>query len=264
MISEDFHVHSVFSDGQDTLRAIASAAYARGMTALGFSDHGYAPYDTDCCIRRDRIAAYREAVSALREEYRGRMAIYCGIEQEYGSDEPTAGFDYVIGSAHYLFLDGECLNVDWKRETLLRARELMGGDIYAVCEAYYCMASDVVEKTKCDVIGHFDLIAKLNGDGSLFDENHPRYVAAWQEAAERLLAYHIPFEVNTGAIARGHRTEAYPAPPILRWLIERDAKLILSSDAHKKENLMFDFSRQEDMVRALGGRLLTHTEWLKH
>ena len=131
MITADFHVHSTFSDGKDSLDGIAAVAYDSGMAALGFSDHGYAPYDTACCVPRERIAEYRQACRRLRREYAGRMDIFCGIEQDLFSEEPTDGYDYVIGSVHYLYLNGEYLSVDWKREPLDRAAELLGGDMLA-------------------------------------------------------------------------------------------------------------------------------------
>ena len=34
------------------------------------------------------------------------MEIHCGIEQDLFSQEPTDGYDYVIGSVHYLYAAG--------------------------------------------------------------------------------------------------------------------------------------------------------------
>ena len=78
----DLHMHTNFSDGADTPEAMAEAALAKGMTCLGVSDHGYAPYDTDCCMAEPDGKAYRAAITALKETYAGRLRILCGVEQE--------------------------------------------------------------------------------------------------------------------------------------------------------------------------------------
>ena len=132
--------------------------------------------------------------------------------------------------------------VDYMAEKLREgADKYFGGDFYALAEAYYAMMAKVVEVTKCDIIGHFDLITKFIEQDPAFDTNHPRYVKAWQQAADELLKTGKPFEVNTGAISRGYRTTPYPAKEIRDYIREHGGKLIMSSDAHVKENIAFRF-----------------------
>ena len=95
------------------------------------------------------------------------------------------------------------------------------------------------------VIGHFDLIAKCNQDGCLFDESSPRYLAAAKAAVDALLPLEIPFEINTGAIARGYRDIAYPAPEILSYIAKKGGKVLLTSDAHSPEHLCYRFDIAE-------------------
>ena len=53
--------------------------------------------------------------------------------------------------------------VDGSAEELIRACERhYEGDIYSLVEAYFDTVSDVVRKTGCSIIGHFDLITKFN------------------------------------------------------------------------------------------------------
>ena len=68
---------------------------------------------------------------------------------------------------------------------------------------------------------------------------------AWQQAADELLKTGKPFEVNTGAISRGYRTTPYPAKEIRDYIREHGGKLIMSSDAHAKENIAFRFDEWE-------------------
>ena len=258
MITEDFHTHSDFSDGQDSPEAMAEAALARGMTRLGISDHSYTSFDTSYCVPREALEARREAMAALKERYRGRLAIYCGIEQDLYSDLPAEGYDYVIGSVHYLRLDGRYYPVDETPEMLASlAEECFGGDIYALAEGYFRAVAEVAEGTRCDLIGHFDLVRKFNERHPLFDPRNPRYVAAWQGAADRLLRTGLPFEINTGAMSRGWTTSPYPSEDILRYLADGGARFVLSSDSHSAGNLCYDFENQARRAAGLGLRLVS-------
>ena len=98
----------------------------------------------------------------------------------------------------------------------------------------------VLDET-CDIIGHFDLLTKFAEQDPYFDLQHPRYVKAWQTAADQLLKTGKPFEINTGAISRGYRTEPYPAKDIRDYIRARGGKLILSSDSHAKDTIAYRF-----------------------
>lgn len=244
MILSDFHVHTTYCDGKSTPREIAEEAVSLGMTRLGFSGHGYTWFDESYCMSKAGADAYISEIAALKEEYSGRIAILCGVEQDYYSDEPTDRYDYVIGSVHYLRLKGKYVPIDKSREILMcAAREYFGGDIIALAEEYYRTVSDVVRKTHADIIGHFDLITLFNEGEALFDERDPRYIRAWRSATDSLLTYNVPFEINTGAISRGYKSSPYPSYDIVRYLKEKGARLILSSDSHKKDTLCFAFNK---------------------
>lgn len=250
MALKDYHVHTTFSDGADTPEAMVLAAMERGMEELGFSDHAHTPFDESYCIRRGGEAAYRAEIARLREKYRGQIRILCGVEQDYCAPVPAEGYDYVIGSVHYLNVGGDYLAVDDTPEVLRAGIDRhFGGDPYAAAEEYYKLVADVVRKTGADIIGHFDLFAKYNEKAPFFDERHPRYVSAWKRAADALLKTGKPFEINMGAIARGVRGVAYPSPEIRDYLRGRGVKFLLSSDAHCKENLCFRFDEMERELR---------------
>ncbi len=258
MIAFDLHTHTSFSDGADSPEEMIEAALARGLVCLGISDHSYTSFDLEPCVPKERLEERRQAVAALKEKYRGRIRVLCGIEQEYYSDFPAEGYDYIIGSLHYLLLGGVYRHVD---NTPEMARETVetcfGGDWYAYAEAYFDTVADVAARTNCDIIGHFDLVSKFNEKERFFDEKHPRYVAAWRAALDRLLPCGKPFEINTGAMSRGWRTTAYPNADMIDYIRSHGGKLLLSSDAHSAQTLCYGFEQYET---ALGGCLLRRAE----
>ncbi len=242
MIKRDLHVHTTYCDGKHSPEEMVKAATQKGMETIGFSVHSYTFFDESYCIKKDKIEEYKEEISALKEKYRGEIEILLGVEQDFYSEEPTDGYDYVIGSVHYIKCGEVYIPVDEDKETLQTAAEkYYGGDIYSLIEEYYRTVKDVAKKTNATFIGHFDLISKFNEDGSLFDEKNPRYVIAWKNAADELLRANIPFEINTGAISRGYKTEPYPSTPIREYIKEKGGTFILSGDAHSKETLSHKF-----------------------
>lgn len=253
MTRRDLHMHTTFCDGKSTPEEMVIAAIDRGLSVIGFSAHSHTDFDLSYCLTAEGTAQYRSEVDRLRLKYRDRIRILCGIEQDIWSDAPTNDYDYVIGSVHYLKKDGVYIPVDESPEILLTAVEdHYGGDIYALAEDYYSDVSQVVERTGADIIGHFDLITKFNEEGRMFNEADPRYVAAWTAAADKLLKTGTPFEINTGAISRGWRTEPYPSWDILRYIAAKGGSVILSSDSHSADSLACRFDDCEALVRELG------------
>ncbi len=255
----DFHAHTYYCDGSNTPEEMVRSAAEKGLTAFGLSGHGYTTYDESYCMLPDDEAAYEREVRELASEYAGLMEVFCGVEQDCLAGKPTRGWDYVIGSVHYIDCSeqgGGIEVIDESRETWLNiADRYFSGDVYAMIEKYYETEAVVCEMTGADIIGHFDLITKYNtgGEGgkkgALFDEGHPRYVAAWQKAADKLMETGVPFEINTGGMSRGYRTDAYPAKPIRDYIAAHGGRFILSSDSHNTETLCRGFDRYKDEIK---------------
>lgn len=252
MIKKDLHVHTYYCDGKDSPRDIVLAAVEMGMETLGFSGHGYADCDVDYCMSREDTEKYKQEITALKKEFSGKLEILCGVEKEIFSIEDTSDFDYVIGSAHCIFVGGEYIAVDWKPEELKRAADkYFGGDMLSLAKKYYETVSEVAEKTNCDIVGHIDLITKFNEGNQLFDTKSERYIRAWKKAVDRIMESCKLFEVNTGAISRGYRTSPYPSDDIVDYIKKKGGKLILSSDSHSKDTLCYKFGEYEDRYSLL-------------
>lgn len=249
MITKDLHMHTCYCDGKNTPEEMVQSAIEKGLTTVGISGHSYTFFDESYCMQKADIPRYLAECRYLRAKYFDQIHVLCGVEQDYYSDYPTDDFDYVIGSVHYIKVEGEYIPVDESIEILRAAvQKHFDGDVYALCEAYFATVADVVKKTECDIIGHFDLISKFIEKEPLFDTQHPRYVAAWQKAVDELLKRNVPFEINTGAISRGYRTQPYPSEEMREYIREKGGLFVLSSDAHSKENIGYCFDEFEALV----------------
>lgn len=238
----NYHTHTVYCDGSDTPEELVIEAIRLGCPAIGFSGHSFTEFDQSYCMSKEKTEEYKREIRALKEKYSGQIEILLGVEQDYYSDEPTDDYDYVIGSVHYILKDGVYLTVDWTRERQEEdVKKYYGGDFYAYAEDYYKIAKDIYNKTRCDIVGHFDLINKFNEGDVLFNTKDERYRKAALAAARALLQTPAAFEINTGAIVRGLRSEPYPAKFILDEIYKEGGEVIMSSDCHAKENLLFGF-----------------------
>lgn len=249
-------MHTRYCDGKDSPEEIVQAAISRGMKKIGFSGHSYTGFDEEPCMSRENTEKYKIEINRLKKEYRGKIEILCGIEQDYYSDMSTDGYDFVIGSVHYIYFNGKYLSVDHTPETFSRLIHEFDDDVYSAAEKYYSEVADVVNRTKADIIGHFDLFAKFNDGNKFFDENNERYINACNFALDTLLKTGALFEINTGAISRGYKKFAYPSLQILKRIAENKGRVILSSDSHDKNNLMYKFPEYEKLAKSLGLKIV--------
>ncbi len=249
MIPCNYHTHTTYCDGRNTVREMVEAAIALGCPELGFSGHSYLSFDRSWVMSPEGTALYCRDVRQAAEEYRDRIRIYLGLEQDSFSAPPTEDFDYIIGSVHCIPCGGEMLSVDESEETQrAEVERYFGGDYYAFCEAYYAELTHVYEKTHCDIIGHFDLVTKFNEGCRLFDTQHPRYRKAAQAALDELIKTPAIFEINTGAIARGYRTVPYPEQPWLQQLRDAGKRLLWNSDCHQASQLLCGMPQQDNRL----------------
>jgi len=249
----NLHTHTSFCDGRETPEEIVQAAIRQGMTAIGFSGHSPMPYPNDFAMTERSLYEYREEILRLRRAYEGKIEVLLGIEQDYLSGHPYGRYDYIIGSVHTMMLDGKVYELDNTKEELLRAvREQFRGDIYLLLQRYFEMVGQLVDVTDCNIIGHFDLVTKFNEDGSLFDERDPRYLLPAYAAIDRLAKREVLFEINTGAVARGYRRLPYPSLPLLRRIALRGCRVVINSDAHSADKLLYKFDEAVMIANNIG------------
>src|SRR5438477_6335645 len=103
------HVHSTWSDGQNTIREMAEACIARGYSYLGITDHSkVAAYAGG--LNEDALRRQGEEIDRLNEEFAGRLHILKGTECDIlrdgsldYSDDALASLDFVVASIHGQF-----------------------------------------------------------------------------------------------------------------------------------------------------------------
>lgn len=248
------HCHSTMCDGKNTLQEMASAACAQGLTTLGFTGHSHTPCDREYCMTPSRTAQYKATIAKLKNEYRGKVDILCGLEWDLFSDDKRVGYDYWIGSAHYLHgkNTGKYYEIDFRPQDLRECiNNDFGGDALAAVEAYFAEVEQVAA-LKPDILGHIDLIKKLNAEGDFFDEESPRYKAAALKALKAAKENGCLIEVNTGAVYRGYRRDFYPGDWLLTEWQKLGGKVIITADAHNTASLTYSYEAAAAAIKAAG------------
>lgn len=254
----NFHTHTCYCDGKNTPDEMVEEAVKKHFSAIGFSGHAYTSFDTSYCMDDMALGKYLADLSRLQETYQDRIQILKGLEYDYYAEQSREGLDYTIGSVHYVEVNGAYYPVDESPECTKQIIAECGGDAMAYAELYFGTVADVVWKTGCDIIGHFDLIKKFNRNGVvLVDEHHPRYVTAWKKAVAQLVPYGKPFEINTTPISWREDGEMYPSLEILKEIHRLGGKITISSDAHDRRYLDRGFPEAVQMAKKAGFETVT-------
>jgi DNA polymerase (family 10) len=123
------HVHSTWSDGTASIREMAEAARAMGMSYLGMCDHSRsAAYARGMSI--EKVAEQHRAIDDLNAEYAGAFRVLKGIEVDILADgtldyppEVLATFELVVASVHSRF------NLSAAEQTARMIRAVTSGQV---------------------------------------------------------------------------------------------------------------------------------------
>lgn len=244
-ITANYHTHTTYCDGENTPREMVESALKLGFTSLGFSGH----MDTDVHME---LKKYVDEIRSLQNEYQARINILCGVEWDNLYDiSCTEGMDYVIGSTHFLDVQFERpLSIDdTPEDVVLLCNKFFNGNYYKLCREYFRLKATIIDKYPCTFIGHFDLISKFNNDLHFIDEEDQRYLTTAFDAMEYLVSKGVPFEINTRQAYRG---KLFPSKTMLKHLRNLGGEIIISSDAHKAEDIDAGFEYAVNIARECG------------
>ena len=250
---QNLHTHTIYCDGRDTPEEMIETALSKGFSSIGFSGHSYMWASKYFQEYGDKTVEYKKEVLRLKEKYKGIIDIFLGLEADMYSKVDLKGYDYLIGSVHYLDFKDECVSFDLGIDSIKYIIDRhFKGDGMAFAKEYYKTVSRLAEYGNYDIIGHFDLITKYQDTEMFFDTESIEYKKAYTEAIDSLSGKIPFFEVNTGAISRGYRKSPYPSLDILKEFKNRGFGAIITSDCHDRRFLDTGFDLARDMLKEAG------------
>lgn len=222
MFTQSFHNHTYRCNHADgTEREYVEEAVRGGMEMLGFSDHAPYVFEGDYYsgfrMRPEEAAGYFDTVSALREEYKGKLDIRMGFEAEY-YPRFFAAFEKLISSmpAEYLLLGQHFTRseVDGHGST----RPVTDG------EELTEFVSQVIEAMKTGMfccVAHPDIF-NFRGDALVYEREIRRL-------CESSVLCGVPLEINLLGIRTNRH---YPNPEFWRIAGEVGVDAVVGGDAH--------------------------------
>jgi histidinol phosphatase-like PHP family hydrolase len=104
----DFQMHSVYSDGAETIESIVEENLRRGWSCAGVTDHSYG-LPIAGGMTMDKVAEQHAEIDAVNARYKNRFRVFKGIEANIRADgtvdmtdDELRLFDYVVASPHSL------------------------------------------------------------------------------------------------------------------------------------------------------------------
>lgn len=250
----NFHTHTQFCDGRNTVEEMARAAADAGILHLGFTPHSPIPIESPCNMAESDLPAYFSEIARMKNELEGRINIYTGLEKDYlGSEFKEAEskfgdlkFDYTIGSVHFIPAPGgEPVDIDGRFENFkVKMEHHFDNDIRYVVETFYSQSHAMLADGGFDILGHFDKIAQ---NASYFRpgiENETWYRTLIDDYIDDIIARDFIVEINTKA--REQHGRFFPHERYWKRLADAGLTLIVNSDAHYVDRIVA--SRDEAFV----------------
>lgn len=225
-----------------------------GLRGITFTEH-FSVDPLDPSYQFLQYDAYRAAVHAAQERYRGRLAIGLGIELSEPHIEKCLpaleearqgmqGLDFVIGSVHNI---GSV-----KLRTYMEGKEKS-----AAYRAYFEEVLRMVQISDIDVIGHLDL-AKRYYFSKFGDYDFGEYRDILADILQTAIKRGIGIELNTSGF-RNAVGVPYPSADVLALYHDLGGRRItIGSDAHSTDVIAADFDRARACLQAAGFQTYDH------
>ncbi len=245
----DYHMHTpLCKHAEGWPDEYALVAIEKNLAEIGFSDHNpMAGYFDDWRMADDEFPQYLDLISQSQNKFSDDIDICLGLEcdflpgQEAWIEKLTqrADFDYLIGSVHYLEPGWAVDDPDPKWASRWQ------GSIESIWHQYWTLYRQCAASGLFDFLAHPDLVKKFGhrpgGDLQRF----------YEPTIEVIAANNIAIEVSTAGL-RKPCAEMYPSQDFLKLANQAGIPIVISSDAHRPEEVGADFGNAIKMAQTAG------------
>jgi histidinol-phosphatase (PHP family) len=253
----NFHTHSNYCDGKESLTNILASAEEQQLVSLGFSSHAPLPFQRAWCMKKESLSSYINEINKLKSE--SGIQLYTGLEVDYIPNQISPidfpMVDYTIGSIHFVdsFEDGAGWEVDLSHQNFLDGFDkIFKHKIQDVIARYFELTREMCEKACPTIVGHLDKIKIQNTGNKFFSESESWYKDELYKTLDVIKKSGAIVEVNTRGIYLKKAETTYPSPWILEECFKRDIPITISSDAHQPKDLINYFPAAAKMISEIG------------
>lgn len=244
----DSHTHSQYSPDADTdLREMCEYAIAHGIDGFCVTDH------CDCNHDRPeqdaRMAACRQEVKQLREEYRGRLLLCYGMELAQQNFDPAivariyGSFegDFMIGSMHRADNQPDFSVIDFS--TI---------EFEPLLEKYYHELLETAQINKLDILAHITYPLRYAGAERLAGMDLHKYDDITDEIFRTLIQNGKGIEINVSGLRQPYG-KPFPTGEYLKRFHDLGGEIVtIGSDAHFPQHVGANFADGVAILKAAG------------
>ena len=268
---QDWHTHNkMCHHAIGSLEDYIIKAIELNIDTIGTSDHF--PYDYligieglpvhEYAMLLEEIEIYLSNVESLREKYKNGINIKLGFEIDYIEgqvdrlnvhlNDIKPRLDYILGSVHVLFGKAGIFAFDDGR--FLNKYKVYDNNDEIYLE-FYNTLQDMIKSKRFDfdIVSHFDLPKKFDKRAETYDLIMEKVGETLELAKKRDLA----IEINSSGLRKKIR-EQYPSIEIIEKMYELDIPVLLGSDAHKIDEIAYEFKYIIDLLKNIGYNQLAH------
>jgi histidinol-phosphatase (PHP family) len=219
-----------------------------GLTEIGFAGHFPLLHinEPNLAISSKEFPLYLEKINKLKVKF-SPYPIKLGIEVDYLPQVENHlrallsnfDFDYIYGSVH--FVD------DWMIDHPRHRERFLTSDIYKVYCDYFHLIEKASQSKLFDILAHFDLVKKFG--------YKPRQdiTPVLKKTLEVVKHYNLVIEINTAGLRKPVK-EIYPKKQILELAYKFDIPVTIGSDAHKPQEVGYEFTQVKELLSEIGYR----------
>jgi len=272
---EDWHTHnSLCKHAVGTIEDYIKNAIELDLNVIGISDHfpyeylsseipslKDIPYES-YAMPINNLEAYILQLDNLKEKYMNQIHVRSAFEIDFFKHQDhvlnkylrnyLAKLDYILGSVHVLFGKAGIFAFDDGRFLNKYKEYDVNDEIYI--EYYDSLQVMIGSPTfELDIVTHFDLPKKF--DKSIEDKD--MVMGKVIETLELVKKHDLTVEINTSGLRKKVK-EQYPHIDIIKKIYELDIPILLGSDAHKPEDVAYEFKSITKMLKNIGFNQLAH------
>lgn len=264
MLLANYHVHSDYCDGKNTLEEMVAAGIASGLTSMGLSSHLSLPFPNDWTMKEENLENYLNDVKVLKDKYSSQIELYCGLEIDYFIDRQDISdlakaviprLDYTIMAVHTIGITtgADVSYIDESQQNFEQGiKKYYAGDKQAFIKDYYQGIAKMVSMFEPDILGHFDLVKKYNRDNRFFNEQDTWYQETVKDCLDQIATKNTRMEINTGTNLRIPGVGRYPSDWMIPEMKKRNIPITIGSDSHSTAGIVFEYDEAEAYITECG------------
>jgi len=258
----NYHTHTHFCDGKENMQLFVEKAVELQFDHLGFSSHAPIAPQYDFTLTEDEIPTYLNEIEHYQKIY-PQLKIFKGLEcdfipgmtNDFSYYKDKFNLDYIIGGVHLVnvpnssevwFIDGS------QRDTYDKGlAQFFNNDIKKAVTCFWEQTFEMIETQQFDIIAHVDKI-KMHNQDRFFKEDEDWYLNLVDHVVELIVKKNVIVEINSRGIYRLRCRDYYPSDYIVEKLAKAKSPMIISSDAHKAEELPLCYEEAKIKLQNFG------------